>query len=146
MKKLLKMLGLLFVAAMLVSCSGNDPDPITEYHLYYDDCFLGRASKAEFEQLFTYNALSRGSDCNISGSNLTFTANGFTKYLGLIDASAFVVYSTGGTDYANPISEATYNHLGDVLEQPEDYTLKGNGKIVVLTDAGYANQPGLLGN
>ncbi len=144
MKKLLKMLGLLFVAAMLFSCSGNDPDPITEYHLYYDDCFLGRVEKASFDQLFTYGVYSRGSDCNISGSTLTFTDSGFIKYLGSTEKYAFAIYSADGHNYANPISKSVYDDCISQLDANEDYSLKGKSKLLVLTASGYSKKPELL--
>ena len=139
------MLGLLFVASMLFRCSGNDPDPITEYHLYYDNYFLGRVEKASFDQLFTYGVYSRGSDCNVAGEKLTFTDSGFNKYLGNAGAYAFAIYSADDHNYANPISKSAYDDCISQLDANEDYTLKGKSKLLVLTASGYKKKPNLLG-
>ena len=114
----------------------DPPAPPTLYSLTYDEAVIIKVDTVPSN----YTA---GTDYTISGTTIALTADGFTKFLaGLNNAYAVAVWNIEGDYGFQPIATVDeYNACAALLSEDE-YTVKANGKLVVLTAAGLQKMRG----
>lgn len=161
-KKAATVLCALALVGMLAACSngsssssdnngsgnGSGSAKKGEYKLMYDDILImdGGTEEDASEMLSVF---TEGTDYKISGKTMTLTDAGFTKFLVEMSEdkddpyTAIIVYKK---EMKGPVTASELALLSQMgFSTPADYTLTHNGKVIDLTDAGYAKGAALFG-
>ncbi len=154
-KKAATVLCALALVGMLAACSngsssssdnngsgnGSGSAKKGEYKLMYDDILImdGGTEEDASEMLSMF---TEGTDYTITGKTMTLTNAGFTKFLVEMSEdkddpyTAIIVYKKEMLGPVTASELALLSLMG--FSTPADYTLTHNGKVIDLTDAGYA--------
>ena len=150
LKKGIAVLLALALVGLFASCKNDAGGEKKTYTIAYDDITLySELDQEDYDDMKSSNMFTENTDYTISGTTITLTDAGLNKFFDLMAAemaedpdvpedfeiAAFVVYPAENFIY--PIDSMTYAYAATLLEKDTDYILKANGKIVVLTPAGY---------
>ena len=150
LKKGIAVLLALALVGLFASCKNDAGGEKKTYTIAYDGITLySELDQEDYDDMKSSNMFTENTDYTISGTTITLTDAGLEKFFDLMAAemaedpdvpedfeiAAFVVYPA--ENFITPIDAMSYAYAATLLEEDTDYTLKANGKIVVLTDAGW---------
>ncbi len=158
LKKGIAVLLALALVGLFASCKNDAGGEKKTYTIVCDDVTLfSGLDQEDYNEIKTSNTFTENTDYTISGTTITLTDSGLTKFIAIMEAemleemaeeyggelpegftyeiAALVVYEP--ENFCYPITQSMYDFAAGKLTEDTDYILKANGKIVVLTQAGY---------
>lgn len=150
---------LVLVAGAFISCGGNNDETgggdSVKYEIKYKTYTLlsaegDKAITQDDVDEFTTEGGFTSADYSISGNTITLTDSGLDKFLGIMNeesgeemGGAITYLAAYDNKIVMYLNDMLFTWYGSLLEEDTDYII--DGKIIVLTDAGYAKVTNMQG-